>query len=122
MTASTLTKQKKPDNTSARGSRLEDMMTILEERVDKVIAKNEQVVKSYAQVVKDAAEAAFHTVTPQPMRGTTPAKVIIHNIPESEVQDLPGKNRDGIQSIQNLIENGLNIDRVEINTVIRLGG
>ena len=60
-------KTEKPDNISARGSRLEDMMTILEERMDKV-------VKSYAQVVKDAAEATFHTVTPQPMtsaeRGT----------------------------------------------------
>jgi len=60
-------KTEKPDNISARGSCLEDMMIILEERMDKVIAKNEQVVKSYAQVVKDAAEGIFHTVTPQPM-------------------------------------------------------
>ena len=84
-------------------------------------------------MVKDAAEVTFHTVTPQPMTRTTPAErstvkffdeyadrerrknnLIIHNIPESEAQDLPGKNRDDAQSAQNLTENSLNIDGVEI--------
>ena len=88
-------------------------MTILEERVDKVIAQNEQVVKSYAQVVKDATERTFHTVAPQSMTGTTPAErstvklfgeyadrerrrdnLIIHYIPESEAQDQLDRNKD----------------------------
>ena len=134
-------KTEKPDNIGARVSRPEDMIIILEERIDKVIAQNEQVIKSYVQVVKDAAEGTFLTVTPQPITRITPAerstvklfdenadlerrknKLIIHNIPEIEVQDLPGRNRDDIQSIQNLIEKGLNIDGVEITKAIGLGG
>jgi len=34
----------KPDNISARGLRLEDMMTILEERMDKVIASQKLAI------------------------------------------------------------------------------
>ena len=37
------------------------------------------------------------------------------------MQDLPGRNRDDTQSVQNRIENGLNIDGVEITEAIRLG-
>ena len=37
------------------------LMTILEECMDKIIAKNEWAMKSYAQVVKDATEGTFHT-------------------------------------------------------------
>jgi len=48
--------------------------------------------------------------------------LIIHNIPESDVHDLPGRNREDTQSVHNLIENDLNIDGVEITKVIRLGG
>jgi len=84
------------------------MMIILEERVDKIIAQNEQVVKSYAQVVKDAAEGTVHTVTLQSVTAITPVVKLldeyadrerrkknlnIRNIPESEAQDLPGSYR-----------------------------
>ena len=130
------------DISEARSLRLEGMMAKLEKRMDGLLVKNEEVVKSYAQIAKtnlpnkqppsglnvsDQKNPSLEKQTVKILdeytdRERRKANIVIHNLPESTEEQRTDKLYDDTKRVNDLIQEGVDVPGVKVTRLIRLGG
>jgi hypothetical protein len=119
-----------------RVTRLEGMVSRLGDKIDALMEKNENVVKSYAHAVgKNSDSIMIHqppilTSERQTVkildeyadRERRKANIIIHNLPESQGDNHQTRYENDKKKVDEIIQEGTGVTGVNVSKLVRLGG
>ena len=122
-------------------SKIEKLVSDLEVQVKAVLVRNDEITKSYAEVVKSIQSGHLQT---QPTIATCQtasteknavnildvctdrkcrkANIMIHNVKESTQDDREARQAEDCMVVTEILNQGLNITDVSITKAIRIGG